>query len=69
MKTILSNEEIQMGLSGALSELKNKNRDLDKLRTHAILAGRLLSSVKLDMDAAKKTKKWLPRTKTFLGLE
>lgn len=69
MKKIITNEELQIGLSEALGELKLKNRDNEKLRIHAVLAGKLLSSVKMDMLFADKTGQIFSRTKTFMGVE
>ncbi len=66
---ILSNEELQEGLSKRLRGLEDEEPNIAEAKTYGSLAGKLLSSVKRDMEAAERTgNPYLPRTKSFLGV-
>jgi hypothetical protein len=70
MEKILTNEELQLGLSIRLRGLDEDEPNLAEAKTYGSLSGKLLSSVKRDMEAAERTgHPYLQRTKTFLGIE
>jgi hypothetical protein len=69
-KKILTNQELQEGISKRLIEMENPEFNLGEARVYFSGVGKLLSSVKRDMDAAEHMgTPYRPHTKKFLGIE
>ena len=67
---IITNEELQLGLSDSIRRLDDAKPDLARTRVYASLAGKLLKSVKCDMECADKMgKPYFKRTNDFLGVK
>lgn len=67
---ILSNEELQEGLTKRLRGLDEAEPNLAEAKTYGSLSGKILSAVKRDMEAAERAGiPYLGRTKRFLGLD
>lgn len=65
---IITNEELQEMVSAAMRD--ENEETINARKTLFIGAGKMLSSVKMDMEASDKTgRPYLARTKHFLGLE
>ena len=71
MAKILTNEELQLGLSKRLIQMDTESEpNLAEIKVYGSVSGKLLSAVKRDMEAAEKTgAPYLSRTKNFLGLK
>ena len=69
-KRSLTNKELQESISDRLAKLDSKEANLNEVRTYFSGAGKLLSSVNRDMDAAEYSGRgYQEHTKTFLGLK
>lgn len=69
-KRIVTNEELQIGLSSRLLELEDESPNLNLARAYFSGVGKLLASVRRDMDAAQHLGvPYTERTKRFLGIE
>lgn len=67
---IVTNQELQAGISERLRMLDKKDADLGAVKTYFTGAGKMLAAVRRDMEAAERIgSAYFPHTKRFLDIQ